>query len=273
MILKIKTIGKGVEIVKLFDSTKKKVVAGVTAFVLVSGVGISFAATDIGGQLKAWYDGVFDDAVAKGVGEAEQYGQDQLPGLEAEYNNLKDDAEKDINEKRDSETERAINEVEAAKNSHLIDLEEARNTLLNEAGAKFESVFDEGVSEIERLAGLAETHATDELTRVTSENGDSAVNHVNSELDQAKNDAVDELEEKIETAKNALLAQLIAESGRLTDGLQSEIDNAIEDIREEVTYLLVDLVEEQETAIANAASAKEQEAKDALDDVVANMNN
>ena len=32
-------------------------------------------------------------------------------------------------------------------------------------------------------------------------------------------------------------------------------------------------MEEVETTIANAASAKEQEAKDALDDVVANMNN
>lgn len=258
---------------KLFDSTKKKVVAGVTAFALVSGVGLSFAATDIGTQLKEWYEGQFNVAVEDAADGAEQYVNENLSEWENELEDRKDHHAGIIDRDKDLMIGKASGDIDAEKASRLEDLENAKQNLLDEAGQKFYNEFVSGVAEINSLAQQAEEYANENVSSHLNDTGKAAVDEVNEQLEKVKNDAVTELEEAVKNAEAELQADLDEKSAALEGNYVTQIDHAIDDIRRSVKDVAESLVNEQKALIADAADTKYEEAVDALDGVTVGENN
>ncbi|WP_373894292.1 hypothetical protein ACUL41_00655 [Virgibacillus natechei] len=250
---------------------KGKVLAGTMAIGLVAGGGFALANTDAGEQLRAWYDGQFNTAVEQAEGEAGEYMDGQMSESYEEYEGLKGDATSDINQTRDSEIAGSEDAIAAARDSHIGDVEATRQELLDEAGLAFYNVLLDGYFEIDRITEEWSGYAANELPGYTEGVGDSAVAHVNKELDAAKEGAVTELEEAISQAQEELQSDLDSRSDNLTNELKKQVDWNIDDVRVAVTDLLDELVQEQQTIVANAAQLKEDEAKSALDDVVAGI--
>lgn len=250
---------------------KGKVLAGTMTVGLVAGGGFALANTDAGEQLRAWYDGQFNTAVEEAEGEADDYMQGQMPELYEEYEGLKADATSDINQTRDSETASSEDAIAAAKDSHLDDVGATKQELLDEAEQTFYNAFVAGEAEINRITEEWSGYATNELPGYTDGVGASAVADVNTALDTAKQNAVADLEEAIRLAQEELQADLDDRSKNLTSNLKNQVDFNIRDVRETVNELLDELVQEQQTIVANAAQVKEDEAKSALDDVVAGI--
>ncbi|UJL46326.1 hypothetical protein KFZ58_18585 [Virgibacillus sp. NKC19-16] len=250
---------------------KGKVLAGTMAVGLVAGGGFALANTDAGEQLRAWYDGQFNTAVEEATGEADDYMQGQMPELYEEYEGLKTDATSDINQTRDSETASSEDAIAVARDSHIGDVEATRQELLDEAEQTFYNAFVAGEAEINRITEEWSGYAANELPGYTEVVGNSAVADVNTALDTAKENAVSDLEEAIRQAQEELQSDLDGRSENLAYNLRQQVDFNISDVRDTVTELLDGLVQEQQTIVANAAQLKEDEAKSALDDVVAGI--
>lgn len=100
-------------------TVKGKVLAGTVAGSLVLGGGFTFANTDAGQALQNWYDSQFDSAVQNSKEDAAAYGASLLPGLAQEYNGIKSDAKKNIDETAENETNAAKSAIESAKADHI----------------------------------------------------------------------------------------------------------------------------------------------------------
>lgn len=258
---------------KFLGTLKGKVAAGVTAAVVVSGATVAYANTDAGDTLKQWYDGMFMTSVDNIEAEVDAYQESQMPGVIEEYENLKSEASVNIDLTRTNETGEALEEIVAEKLTHLESLDEAQQQIIAEMGLQFYNVMLDGYFEIDRLSNEGLEYATGDLTEYTGELGQAAVDQLTTELTEAKDGAVTELEDAVRQAQEALAQELDSYEEITANNLKNHVDWAIEDLREAVTGLLDGLVEEQQTIITAKAQELEDEAKAAMDDVISNMNN
>lgn len=253
-------------------TVKGKVVAGVIAGGVLLGSGVAYANTDAGSGLKEWYDGMFNKTVDQVEADVDAYQESKLPGLEAEYDRLKSDASLDIDLTRTTETGKSLEEIVSAKLDHIGSLDESEREIIEGMGLQFYNVMLDGYFEIERLGDEGLKYATNDLTDYTEELGQDAVDELTGDLTTATDDAVTELEDAVKEAQASLITELDNNEEITTRNLKNQVDWAIEDLRESVTDLLDGLVEEQQTIIVAKAQELEDDAKAALDEVVAGMN-
>lgn len=264
---------EGVVIMKFgLGSLKGKIIAGTLVIGVVSGSSFAFANTDAGESLRAWYDNMFGQSVETIEADTEAYIDDQVPSLFDEYEALKDEAGVDIDLTRETETGESIAEILAAKTSHLDSLDGELEQILEEMGLEYNEVFIAGYMEILDLQTGAFDYATNDLTAFTGEAGEAAVAEMTNDLNQARDGAVEELEAAIQNAQD-ILAEAINEQEEITTrNLKNQVDWTIEDLRDEVETLLSGLVEQQKNIIIAAAEDLEEDAINALDDVVSGIN-
>ncbi|MFS0673993.1 hypothetical protein [Ornithinibacillus sp. 179-J 7C1 HS] len=257
---------------KKVTGLKKKIIVGAVAVGIISGSGVALANTDAGQQLRAWYDGMFEQSVGEIEEEVSAYTNSKMPEIQAEYEQLKSEAQVDIDLARELETGNSLEEIINAKLSHLESLSAEEQAILENIGLEFYNVFLNGYGEIERLEQEGLNYATNDLTAYTGEIGEEAMATMTSDINTARDEAVQELEEAIRQAQEGLAAELDSQEEITIRNLKNQVDWAIEDLREAVTTLLDGLVEEQEQIIIAHAQELEDQAKAALDDVVNSIN-
>ncbi|MFD2044763.1 hypothetical protein ACFSTA_07590 [Ornithinibacillus salinisoli] len=251
---------------------KGKIVAGVLVAGVISGTGVAFANTDAGENLRQWYNGMFNQTVDNIEGEVTEYGESRMPELMEEYEGLKSEAELEIDLTRDMETNESLEEILAAKMSHIQSLDAEQQEILENIGLEFYNVYLDGFFEIQRLQGEGLEYATNDLTAFTDEVGQASVDQMTTDLNTARDEAVTDLEDAIREAQEALTAELENQEEIITRNLIQQVDWHINDLRTTVTELLNGLVEEQQAIIVAAAEELEADALEALDEVVSGIN-
>jgi hypothetical protein len=251
---------------------KGKIAAGVLVVGVVSGSSFAFANSDAGENLRAWYDNMLGQSVETIEADTEGYIDDQVPGLFDEYETLKEEAGIDIDLTRETETGESLDAIIAAKMSHIEAVDEEKAEILAGIQEQYYNVMLDGFFEIESVTQGWLDYATNDLTAFTGEAGEAAVTQMTTDVNAASNEAVQELEDAIQNAQDEL-AQAIDQQEDITiNNLRNQVDWAIDDLRDQVEALLVGLVEEQQTIIADAAQGLEDDAIEALDDVVSGIN-
>ncbi|MFA1821917.1 hypothetical protein ACDX78_17330 [Virgibacillus oceani] len=253
-------------------SLKGKIIAGTLVVGVVSGSSFAFANTDAGENLRAWYDDMFGQSVDTIEADTEAYMDDQVPGLIDEYEALKDEAGVDIDLTRETATGESLDEIVAAKLSHIEAIDEEKAEILAGMQLQYYNVMLDGFFEIETVTGEWLNYATNDLTAFTGDTGEAALNEMTTDINTASDDAVQELEAAIQNAQDELAAAIESNETVTIDNLRSQVDWAIEDLRDEVEALLAGLVEEQQNIIIAAAEDLEEDAINALDDVVSGIN-
>lgn len=256
---------------KFLQTGKGKVVAVLTAILLVTGAGVAFAGSGAGDMLKQWYDNAFDATTADVLDEAAAYEDDAAADFEEDYAERKDQKAGQIDRKRDRTTASSIENINDAKDEHMDDLDVTKEGILENMGLEFYNFYMDAWLEIQERASEAESLINDDMHQFATEEGQAAIGQLTDDLHQAQDDAVTELEGAIEAAKEDLSVELDAQGDILEDNLTGQIDHEIENLKRIVSDTLYDLTKEQEALIEEAAADLEDEAKDAMDDVIANM--
>lgn len=240
--------------------------------VMLWGAGAAFASTSAGEQLRAWYDRMFGQSVAEIEADTEAYMNSKVPELEAELEAAKEAAGVDIDLSRETATGETLEEILRAKLEHIGEIDAEQQAILAEIGLQFYNVMLEGYFEIGEAAEAGLEYATTDLTAFTSNAGNVAVEQLTTDINGARDQAIDELEEAIRQAQEALATELSNQEEITIRNLRNQVDWAIEDLRGEVQQLLTGLVEEQQALIVATAEQLGEEAKAALDDVVSGIN-
>lgn len=259
---------------KIFKRMKGKFVAGsIIAAVLVFGGGFALAGTDAGQVLKDWFERAFSQSVEEAEAEARDYGESLIPELEEEYDNRKAHEDGILDRQTDREISKSKAAIEETKLTHLESLGEAKEELLEEIDFRFYNAFVDGVAEINRLGDEASIFVNNDLRDHFGNKEEEALTHITDELTTAKDNAVSELEEAIDAAKGELEAELDAGSENLVYNLTTQIDHKVDELRREVSSIIANYGEQIEGAIVAHAAELEQEAFEAMEDVVLEINN
>lgn len=252
-------------------SFKGKIISIGLAVVVVWSAGAVFASSHAGEQLRAWYNGLFNQSVAEVEADTEAYMESRLPGLQAEYDQLKAQAGIDIDLSRELATGETLEEIIRAKLEHIGEIDAEQQEILAGIGLEFYNVFLDGYLEIQGNANDALNFATDDLIAFTADSGNAAIKQLAADIHQAKDAAVAELEEAIRQAQETLAAEVSKNQEITTRNLINQVDWAIRDLRESVTEVVTTLVTNQQELITVTAQQLGEEAKTALDDVVSSI--
>lgn len=252
---------------------KKKMVTGGVVAALVTGVGFGLANTDAGGKLEEWYNDLFGKTGEKVISDARGYGESRIPGFIRDYETDKRQVSLTLDEKRLTEQEKAIAEIENAKKNHLNSLNDRKSQILGGMNQQLEQVFQSGVSEIEKVKNQGLSIVDNDLKAYVPQQGETALNNLKGDINASKDAAVSELEEAIKQAKQNIKIKLDEGAEKTTKRLEREVDIEIGNAKAEVTRLINKYVNEQGARITAEAKRLESSAKADLDAVVANMNN
>lgn len=258
---------------KFLKTGKGKVVAILTAILLVSTAGVAFASSNAGDMLKDWYNDAFNITTADALDEAEAYEDEAAADFEEHYTDRKDQKADQIDRKRDGTTDGSIENINEAKEGHMDDLDIAKEEILEGMGLDFYNVYMDAWLGIQDRAAEAENLINQDMDAFATEEGQAAIGQLTEDLHQAKDDAVTELEDAIKEAQEELSAEIDERGDNLEDNLNGIVDHEIEMLKRTVTDTLYDLTKEQEALIVEAAADLEDEAKEAMDDVFENMGN
>ena len=255
------------------NTVKSKMVAGVAAVTLFSGVGFVAANTDAGGALKDWYDGAFGATSGEVAKDVADYGKSKIGALNTEYNGLKTDAASSINITKDTSEGVAKSNINTAKQSHI----DAINTQEAKIAAYMDDQFNTlsfvGKGLINTTGNAAFEFAKKDLKSFSDKKGEDALASLETELNIEKGKAVTALELEITTTKGALLEQLKDEKDSTVADLKAAIDAKIIELREKITAEKDRLVAAQQALIVAKAAELELAAKSDLDAVVTSINN
>ncbi|WP_042462230.1 hypothetical protein [Neobacillus dielmonensis] len=254
-------------------SIKAKVLTGVIAVGLVSGVGAAFADTDAGAVLKTWYDGKFSQSSASVQEGATNYGNASLEAFTNETNGLKTEATNSINATKTNETKTAKNEIAAEKNKHLKALNDKKTEILGYMDDQFDAISLSAQNTFNSTADQAYTNAYDNLKSHTESKGWDAYVDMNSQLASAEFDAIRSLEDAIYYAKADLQKQLDSESAATTQEIKDAIDSKIQELRTLISQKKDELVAAQQKYISDEARQRVENAKANLEaTVIDNIN-
>ncbi|MDY0404876.1 hypothetical protein P5G51_005210 [Virgibacillus sp. 179-BFC.A HS] len=178
----------------VLNTTKKKVVAGVTCFTLVASGGFVFAGTDAGAQLKAWYNKQFNNAVDDATADVTDYYNKAVDKQTDWYQKTKKDTTDEVAASGDGQTFLAEKEINKAKKEHLGDLEAAKKAIIDSMEKQFDDLTDEGEAVLGEVAKKYKKLATDDLTSGINDTTGEAIDKLNAELDDATKKAKDELQ-------------------------------------------------------------------------------
>lgn len=258
---------------KLFKMTKKKVIVGVLAISIFSGLTFALANTEAGQALKDWYNRLFDQKTNAAIEEANQYGESLMPGLLDEYADEKAHAEGIIDRKKAYELGKSTEAIKAAKDAHLESLGDAKSDILTGMDMQFFQVFVEGAQEIERLGSEASQYVQSDLADHFGTKRDTTLADIEAELTVVKNEALSDLEAAIEDAKAEIEAEVNTRSDVLVSNLKTRIDHKVDELRREVRAIIVGYTAEIENAIVLKADEMENVAKQAMDQLISDLTN
>lgn len=247
---------------------KTKIVTGVVTVGLLSGVGVAFANTDAGAQLKNWYDSQFGKSVASVQSQVTEYGTAQNLAWSKEYDNLKTAATNSINGTKTSEMKNAKNEINGAKDGHLQALSAKKSEILGYLDKQFDAISIAAQQAINSAGRQTLTDAYADLETHTESKGWDAYVDMNSQLASAEFDAIRALEDTIFYAKKDLQDQLNAETASTTTEIKDAIDAKIVELRTLITKKKDQLVVAQQEFISKEAQDFVIKAKADLEEVV-----
>ncbi|MUV36361.1 hypothetical protein JNUCC1_00163 [Lentibacillus sp. JNUCC-1] len=256
---------------KMLGTVKGKLIAGTLAVGVISGSGFALANTDAGENLKNWYEGVFNDRVAAAEEEADAYAESKEQEFEGYYADRKDHQGGIVDRHRNKQTNNAIDGIAAAKQSHLEDLGATKQEIMGQMEVEFYDAFVAGTAEIVARGDAAEQWVKDDLEAFGIEQESRMLEQVTNDLTAAKEEAVTDLEEAIEAAKQEVSAEVEARGENLEGNFRTQINHQLTRIENKTNEILQRLQEEQKTIISEHAADLEQEAKNALDDVVSGI--
>jgi hypothetical protein len=245
-------------------SIKAKVVAGVTAVALVSGVGMAFASSDAGTSLQSWYDAQFEKSASSIQKQTTKYATDKVPALAKEYNGLKTSASNSINTTRELSTGVADSKIKAAKKDHLDSLAAQRKAIEDHLKSQFDGIQQTADTIIGQVGEEAIKYANKDLTSYTGTAGSNALTQLNKDLTKASDDAVKELQDAIKDAKDDLQAELDSATNSRVATIKGIIDRKIEELRTTITAKKNELVVVQQGLITAKAQELQKAAEDAL---------
>lgn len=252
-------------------SVKGKIVTGVIALGLISGIGAVFANTDAGARLQAWYKAQFDKSAKVIADDTKAYAKSKAPGLKEEYNNLKDEKGEQISDAKDMQTSMADDVIKNAKNSHIRNLNNQKEKILNEMGAAFDGIVSDAQTEINSAGDRAYALATSDLGKYTDAEGKKALTDMTTQLTASKDKAVNELREAIDLAKLEIQKQLDYQTEASTTEIKAAIDAKIVELRGLINQKADELLSQQKQIIAAKATELEQIAKNELDSVISGI--
>lgn len=256
----------------MMKTIKGKVITGAAVFAVLTGGAAAFASTDAGANLKSWYDGQFNKSATNVVENSVDYASDQVPGLAKEYNGLKKDATRSINNTKNSEIDDANSEINDTKDQYIAALNGSKEEINKYLKSQFDGIVQNAHTTIGVVGGQAYDYAETELSGLTLKNGNSALADLEAKLKKSNEDAVAELELAIANAKSELQAELDSQEGASTQRIKDAIDAKIWELRGKITERKDVLVSEQQTLIVEKSQKLEDDAKAALDTVVSNIN-
>lgn len=258
---------------KIIKTVRGKIIAASVIGVLLLGTTYAFANTNIGEQLRAWYNGLLNEKSEEIRANLEEEIDSRIPQAVADYNAIASEATAEIESSRDEVITRALSSIDQAKAIHMENLDQTKEDILGQVELDLYQVYVEGFHQIQSIAdqGLAQAEAG--LTAHTSVVGEDALNHVTQELTAAKVQAVQELEDAIEQAKAEIRETVDHYTNIVNNNLVKELNFKYEEVFAAIEEIKDNLVAEQEAILAAAAAELEAEALAAMDEVIANLGN
>lgn len=262
-----------VEEMKVLKSTKGKIAVAIITAGLIFGTGFVFANTDIGQQLRAWYEALFNQKSEEVMTAIDEEINQKGSEAREQYYEFANEATDEIHSTRDDVTASALSAIETAKNSHLENLNGAKEEILEAVGVDFYQLFLDGYFEILRIAEEGLNSAREGLTAHTGAVGEEALNQVTQDLTAAKEQAVAELEDAIEQAKAEITEQVNRYAEGVNYSLVKELNFKYEEVINAIEEIKDNLVEEQKAILTAAAQELEAEALAAMEEVINNIGN
>ncbi|MEK5389641.1 hypothetical protein NSQ59_04545 [Margalitia sp. FSL K6-0131] len=255
----------------MLKTVKGKIVAGVVSVGLLSGVGAAFASMDIGKQLQNWYgktlplytNQLSQDVTADVI--------KKTAGLPAEYDKLKNDTGKAIDDAKGVQTTAAKGEISNALNSRLTALNSEKENIKSDVEARFAKILADAKDAINKAGTVASQMADQDLTNYTSDKGTKARAAMDAELNKQKDQAASDLQKAITLAKSEIQGKLKLSTGGTRQEIGKAIDAKIAELRTLITKKAGELLEKEKQLIAERAAQDVQAAEDALDGVVAGI--
>lgn len=252
----------------MMKSIKGKVVTGVVAVGLLSGVGAAFANTDAGTQLKTWYDGQFNTANAAVVaGETAHVGS-IASGIQTAYNGVKAGVTSNINGERDAQVTAKTDSINGTKNVYVKQVTDKEAALSAAMQSQFDGIFALANSQINAAGVAGFAYAKSDLTKQAGKDGYAAVTAVDTQLSAVQAKAKTDLETAITSAKTDLTNQLAADTTATTNSINAAIDAKVLEIQGLISQKAQELVDAQKALIDAQALANQQAAENELDSVV-----
>lgn len=256
----------------MVKSFKGKVVTGVVAVGLLSGVSMAFANTDAGTKLQQWYNGQFGQSASTIQSGATSYAEGLVQPAIREYNGYKTEATNSINATRDTEISGATSEINSAKDGHITALNNKKAVIQSGMEGQFDAISTFANGLIDQAGTEIFNYAQGDLNRHVSGKGSQALSQVETDLNAAKESAKSELETAISTAKSELQAQLATETSATLEEIKDAIDGKVVELRGLVVAKRDELVNTQKGLIEAKAQELENAAKAELDAVVNGIN-
>lgn len=247
------------------NTVKSKMVAGVAAVTLFSGVGFVAANTDAGGALQGWYNKAFGTAStemavdtakhgAKGIADFTLYSASETKDAVTSIVNTKNDEKKDKTEK-----------IHAAKQNHINSVNEKEAEIAGYMDDQFDQLSKFSIEAFNITGNKTYNFAEFSLTLAANATGASALKTLEKELNTEKAKAVGELDTRILEAKAALLEQLKGEKEGTTKEIKDAIDAKIAQLKLDITAKKDALVKTHQDKLVAKANDIEAAAKAELD--------
>lgn len=247
------------------NTVKSKMVAGVAAVTLFSGVGFVAANTDAGGALQGWYNKALGKATVELETEVVKHGAEKLVEFKDHAKEEKNNGINSINTTKADELSTKKETINAAKQSH-IDSVTARETAIKDyMDDQFNKLSAANINTFNALGSLAYFAADLDLTYQVNKVGKSAFSSLQDELNAEKEAAVTALDTRIVEAKGNLLAQLETEKNGTTEEIKAAIDAKIAQLKLDITAKKDGLVTTWTTKLTDEANKIEAAAKAELD--------
>ena len=166
---------------KFLKTVKGKIIAASIVGILLLGTTYAFANTNIGEQLRAWYEALVNEKSEEILAQLDEEMDNKITEAVEKYNEIADEATVEIENTRDQVTANALSSIDQAKTNHLENLGIAKEDILGQVEEDFYAIFLDGYFEISRVAeeGLAQAEAG--LTAHTAAVGENALNKVVTE--------------------------------------------------------------------------------------------
>lgn len=247
------------------NTVKSKMVAGVAAVTLFSGVGFVAANTDAGGALQGWYNKAFGTASTEMLAETAKYGVVEQGKFAAHSIAETADAVNSITATKNEEKKAKTESIHAAKQSYIDSVSTREAEIAAYMDDQFDLLSEKSIDTFNFTSNKAYNLAEFGLTVAANSTGGLALKALEKDLNAEKAKAVSELDKRIVDAKTTLLAQLKGEKDATTVEIKLAIDEKIEQLKADITAKKKELVEAHQLKLVTKANEIEAAAKAELD--------